>query len=52
MCFYGFFGFFVFGPIQRPGLLCVWTCHRWYINIFNIGQGVCEFNKNDGSLAR
>ena len=21
---------------------------RWYINIFNIGQGVCEFNKNDG----
>jgi len=23
---------------------------RWYINIFNIGQGVCEFNKNDGYL--
>ena len=22
---------------------------RWYINIFNIGQGVCEFNKNDGT---
>ncbi|CAK9093536.1 Photosystem I assembly protein Ycf4 [Durusdinium trenchii] len=38
MCFYGFFGFFVFGPIQ------------WYINIFNIGQGVCEFNKNDGMM--
>lgn len=38
MCFYGFFGFFIFGPIQ------------WYINIFNIGQGVCEFNKNDGMM--
>ena len=24
---------------------------RWYINIFNIGQGVCESNKNDGTWA-
>jgi len=38
MTFYGVFGFFIFGPIQ------------WYINIFNIGQGVCEFNKNDGMM--
>ncbi|CAE7764023.1 ycf4 [Symbiodinium pilosum] len=38
MSFYGFFGFFIFGPIQ------------WYINIFNVGQGVCEFNKNDGMM--
>mmetsp|Transcript_110293 Transcript_110293/g.262857 ORF Transcript_110293/g.262857 Transcript_110293/m.262857 type:complete len:258 (+) Transcript_110293:56-829(+) len=35
MSFYGFFGFFLFGPIQ------------WYINVFNIGRGVCEFNKFD-----
>jgi len=38
MSFYGIFGFFIFGPIQ------------WYINIFNVGQGVCEFNKKDGYM--
>mmetsp|Transcript_62039 Transcript_62039/g.115993 ORF Transcript_62039/g.115993 Transcript_62039/m.115993 type:complete len:271 (-) Transcript_62039:166-978(-) len=38
MTFYGFFGFFLMGPLQ------------WYINVFNIGQGVCEFNKKDGMM--
>ncbi|CAE7221178.1 pol [Symbiodinium sp. CCMP2456] len=38
MSFYGIFGFFIFGPIQ------------WYINVFNVGQGVCEFNKKDGYM--
>lgn len=33
MSFYGFFGFFVFGPLQ------------WWLTVYNKGQGFCEFNK-------
>lgn len=38
MCFYGFFGLFVFGPLQ------------WYIVFNNAGQGVCEFNKKERKM--
>merc|ERR1711879_206850 len=34
MTFYGFFGFFLFGPIQ------------WYINFENRGAGIIEINGN------
>lgn len=48
MSFYGFFGFFLFGPLQ------------WYLTITNKGEGVAEFNKQtkrftivrDGELLR
>jgi len=34
MSFYGFFGFFLFGPLQ------------WYLVFTNKGNGIAEFNKN------